>query len=559
MMVKIVNKLIDVLSLIIVLLFLTGGIWGDSVWGRWEISQLNGPVLLLIILLFIRFIFLRNSSSVKPYCVSWGEKTIEFLEKKDSKKRFVILLLLTGYYCIVMGMFVIKRHFGFQTNAYDLGLFDQILWNSAHGNILISSLKGNVTYLTDHFSPILIVLVPVYKLFYSPFTLLVLQTIVLGCSGIIVFFIAEKVIKNDLISYLFAFSFLSYLPLRLINIFDFHVISLAIPLLLAGFLCFLCHKKHLSLVFFFLAGLCKEEILLVLIFLGIVLFLFFKERKMGIILVLYGGILFICGIFIIPKIFGKEYVYGNRYAYLGDSLSEIIQTVIRQPYVIITRVFKWQVLLYIIRLLGPLAFLPVLAPLYLIMCLPIFSANVLSDLWQQRSLLYHYVSGIIPFLFIAGIMGAQRFLRDDFFINRRFTISYNRRIKILSVLILSATFLSYGRPEMRRIRELNLKSEFAWCQDILKKTIPDNASVSAESFLVPHLSGRQYVYLFPELGESDYIAFYDELDSWPLERDERDRLMKELPEKGYQKIFEEKGLRIFRKAGSREQGAGSKK
>ena len=47
----------------------------------------------------------------------------------------------------------VRRHRTFQT-GFDLGIFDQALWNTAHGRLLFSSLKGDTILLGDHFDPL---------------------------------------------------------------------------------------------------------------------------------------------------------------------------------------------------------------------------------------------------------------------------------------------------------------------------------------------------------------------------------------------------------------------
>ena len=70
------------------------------------------------------------------------------------------------------------KHWTFHTYVYDLGIFHQMLWNSARGHWFASSLK-HMNYLGDHFSPSLILLAPLTWLPRSVELLLIVGGLVL--------------------------------------------------------------------------------------------------------------------------------------------------------------------------------------------------------------------------------------------------------------------------------------------------------------------------------------------------------------------------------------------
>jgi len=82
--------------------------------------------------------------------------------------------------------------------------------------------------------------------------------------------------------------------------------------------------------------------------------------------------------------------------------------------------------------------------------------------------------------------------------------------------------------------------------------IPDDAKVSASNWIGPHLAHRRYLYLFPDLGDADYVIVdetepaYDTYVNPVLNLQSTGRL-RENPD--YRKIFDRNGVLVFEKTG----------
>jgi hypothetical protein len=63
-----------------------------------------------------------------------------------------------------------RAHLSFHTFSHDFSMFDESLWWSHHGRFLYAPVLGR-SYLTEHFSPILALLVPLHALISSPWLL----------------------------------------------------------------------------------------------------------------------------------------------------------------------------------------------------------------------------------------------------------------------------------------------------------------------------------------------------------------------------------------------------
>ncbi|UNO41597.1 DUF2079 domain-containing protein [Streptomyces sp. MST-110588] len=117
------------------------------------------------------------------------------------------------------------------TMSWDLGIFEQAIRGYAHLRAPIVDLKGPGTnILGDHFSPVLMLLAPFYRLFPSPVTLLVAQSALFALSTLPVTRVAAHVLgRGRGLAVGFAYG-LSW-GLQKAADFDFHEIAFAVPLI----------------------------------------------------------------------------------------------------------------------------------------------------------------------------------------------------------------------------------------------------------------------------------------------------------------------------------------
>ncbi|HIK12430.1 MAG TPA: DUF2079 domain-containing protein [Oscillatoriaceae cyanobacterium M33_DOE_052] len=107
---------------------------------------------------------------------------------------FFLALLLT-----------VHRYYTFYA-SFDQGIFNQVFWNGTHGRFfqssLSSSLSTNVVHsgeipdvsyhrLGQHFTPALLLWLPLYALFPYPITLTVLQVTLVTCAGLVLYVLAR--------------------------------------------------------------------------------------------------------------------------------------------------------------------------------------------------------------------------------------------------------------------------------------------------------------------------------------------------------------------------------
>src|SRR5262249_43262254 len=115
--------------------------------------------------------------------------------------------------------------------------------------------------------------------------------------------------------------------------------------------------------------------------------------------------------YLIPFFRGEPYPHLHRYAYLGSSLGEILLNMVGRPWRWIGVAFTGGKLVYLLVMLLPLGFLPLLAPRVLAAALPGLAQNLLSVDPILTNFRTQYQAFVLPFLVLAAIEGYAR-IRD---------------------------------------------------------------------------------------------------------------------------------------------------
>ena len=166
-----------------------------------------------------------------------------------------IAISLSAIFFIVYSYFSVLKYDSLSATAWDLGLHAQVLSSYLDGKFFYSFLLGK-SLLAIHFQPFIFFLVPLYKVFPTPISLLILQSFFLSFSAVILFDLSFRVLKKRItdLRYTLLISFvltLSYFisPLTFGSVmFDFHFLSFLPFLYFLAIDSFLTGKKITHLV-----------------------------------------------------------------------------------------------------------------------------------------------------------------------------------------------------------------------------------------------------------------------------------------------------------------------
>lgn len=414
------------------------------------------------------------------------------------------LWILIGLYVAVLGTTTLLRHYNFETQAYDLGIFEQSFWNAAHGRGLTNSLEQIPNHLGVHMSPGLFLLVPGYAVFPSPYYLLIIQTLALALGAWPLFLLAKKVLQDHRLSLLITIGYLLYPSLHWLNFYDFHEIAFFVPLLLAALYFIEIEKWGWAGLFLALSASVKEDAVLAVLFVGVYLLLKSPPKvKMGLGIITASLAYFLLTVFVLMPAFGGallQNLENHPYSQFGQTFGEIIKNIITSPVLVAQTLFTGQKFFYLLWLLLPVAFLPLWGWPGIVLLVPGLAENLLSNHPSQFSGLYQYDAILIPGLWVAVIYGLHSWLKSGRL--RDFLI----RDLVLSLVL--AGFVAFSPMSPVRV-PTNLFSPNPSLDAIRGelRLVPPELSVAASPKLLPHLSHRERVYMFGrERADVDFVV-----------------------------------------------------
>ena len=210
------------------------------------------------------------------------------VEIKSKKIPMKFVYCAAALFFVVVTLLASLKHHSFYSTAFDLGLYNQVMHGYAQGSVFSSILSFSI--LADHVQPILFLLTPVYWLFSSPLTLIVIQSLAIAIGSIPLFLLGRKYLKHEIAAFALFVGYFFVPALWYPALFDFHPLTLAVPFLMYA-VYFLVEKRYgLMVLFLVLAGLCKENLALLLVPFGIYLFLKDKKRVFGAVLAVIGAV-----------------------------------------------------------------------------------------------------------------------------------------------------------------------------------------------------------------------------------------------------------------------------
>jgi uncharacterized membrane protein len=330
-----------------------------------------------------------------------------------------LFILVTAAYILEMSHQALLRYDTFKATAFDLGNMDQVLWNTIHGRLFQFTNQavdwyGPPTRLAVHFEPIILPLSLLYAFHADPRILLIFQTLALAAGALPIYLLTRKYLPEwPLLAVLMAAAYLLSPAVLGIDIFDFHPIALATPLLLYAVLALEYKRYGWFLCACILAASCKEDVPLYLAILGLFLIWRYKLPRLGIALTITSILwsLVAWGI-IIPHFYpgAQHNNFWYRYESLGSSPGAATINLILHPWLLFTTFITLGRFYYLASLLRSSGFLALLGPEWLLIALPGLAENLLSTDSLTYSGVYHYNAAIVPFIMLAAIHGTRRFI-----------------------------------------------------------------------------------------------------------------------------------------------------
>lgn len=458
----------------------------------------------------------------------------------EDKKTLIIFLFIIS---LIFSFLSIRNHQQFQTFAWDLGFFDQIIWKASRFSYPYSTI-GKINLLGDHFQPVLFLLAPLYWFWPNVKIILIAQAFLVVFAGYPLFLLAQSKLKNYFFSWAVIVAYLLFYGTQFTITNEFHQ-SAFIPLFLSLFLLFYEKKENAGMVLSAIGLIsCREEMGLLITALGLMAIVQ-KKLKQGLVLFLFGIFsLFALIYFLIPLLSSQgRYIHYN-YGTAGETPIEVVRFFLLYPFDFLQLLIKPTVKLKTVFLsFASFGFLPLLSPTSLIPIAQQFVVRFIDTNTTHRWLnLNHYAAPLGPLLSY-GTINAVKWLKQKF--NKKI-VGFSAGLLLFFALLMNW----YNHGPINSLSKKQLYENESWIgnnQAVIER-VSKNAKVSAQNSLVPHLSQRESIYLLPEIADSDYIIvdLADGPNKYsPLTYKQTRELIDKLTASGEYKIVYQKGKSLL--------------
>lgn len=415
---------------------------------------------------------------------------------------YVVVGLAILLYLIAYSWLSITRHQTFNSTGLDLGIYDQAIWNSAHGRWFAASVETD-NLLGDHTDFGLLLYVPLFWIWPDVRLLLVAQTVILASGAAPIFWLARRRLNSEPLAACLSCLYLLYPAVGFINRYDFHPEVIILPALLWA-LVFIEQKRWLpTAICLTLTMLCKEYLGLEIAGYGLYILLYARDDKhmrwLGIACLVLGPLWTAAMVgWVIPHFrSGLPANFTERYLwFLGHNAPDSAEL----TFLLFTKS------LFVVELLAPLLFIPLLVPRRLVPMLIPLGIVLLSRAPAQASVFFQYMAEFIPALFAATIFGLEhqieRFRASSDaggLVRKRQLLVFSLGLSLFAYWIVRNPLFSNVPPIYYAVVGPQVRSNSASLESALR-LIPAEGCVVSSNNLLPHLSHRQQIFLLNPLG-----------------------------------------------------------
>ncbi len=349
----------------------------------------------------------------------------------------------------------------FEPTSYDNAIFEQAIRAYAHLQAPIVAIKGpGFNLLGDHFSPIIALVAPVYRVFPAAQTLLVVQAVLIAVSVYVVSSLGLRRLGlwaggGIAVAYGLSFGLQSAVKS------DFHEVAFGAPLLALAGAAYVEGRYGRVVAWSLPLLLVKEDLGLTVALIGLVLWLA-EERRRGTVLAVAGAVGFLFVVLLVIPWFNPE----GAYAYTGNVGGDrgLLATVFDDPGRKLLTVFMTFAVAGFAALVSPWALL----------VLPTFAWRFAGDNPFYWGTDFHYSILLMVIVAVAAIDAMDRFppLRLTAVVAVGFTV-----VMLVESPLASLVDPGFYEPPPRA----------AAAERVLTQ-IPDGASVDTDIGLMTHLT-----------------------------------------------------------------------
>lgn len=385
--------------------------------------------------------------------------------------------------------------------GFDIALYEQITWNTAHGRWFETSIFKYTTSTLGQDVTLLHALVAVpYRIFPSSYTLLLLETAAVALGALPLYLLSRRKLGRGP-GLALAFAYLVYVPLHHLNLYEYQPRAFALGLAFAMFHCLETGSLRGFVLSALLMLTSRIDTSLTVAAFGIYALLKRKPKAFGLTALVLGAGWFVIVMYFITPRFNTmgRLQYLDWYGYLGQTPGEILTTIVTRPLFVIESVLTSGKLAFLAKVYGESLFLPFLRPDVLLLSAPSLGLCLLSPRQIQWDIRYQYAAMLYPLAFLGTVAGVAT-LSAWGPLARRFGTPALVRFLVGAVVAGNlAAHVLVGSPVWFWLHQA--PPPYAEKAQQLAARIPPEAAVAASSQLGPRVSRRRRLYFFPPNNE----------------------------------------------------------
>lgn len=393
----------------------------------------------------------------------------------------------------------VRRHVLMRTTGYDLGIFEQAVRAYSQLRSPVVPLRGDhFNLLGDHFHPALAVLAPLYRLWPSPVCLLLAQSALLALAAVPLVRWAHRDLGRRP-AHVVAIGYGLSWGIASAAAFDFHEVALAVPLVSFALEALGRRRWVTAVVWAAPLVLIKEDLGLTLAALGV--YVAWKgPRRLGIVTAAAGLLASAIEIKLLLPAFNPAGGYAHGENLAEGSHSSLLTTVAFAPLDALRPDIKAMTLILVF---APSALLALRSPLSLI-AVPTLTWRMLSQNGFHWGTAFHYSAVLMPVVLAGFIDTLRQWRGSDHPLTHR-----HLRASLVTVLAVTVVMLpSFPLAQLAQRATWHTTPHIRAARALLAQ-IPDGVTVAASNRLVPQLTSRCQVVLFPTFPVGSRLYEYD--------------------------------------------------
>lgn len=400
---------------------------------------------------------------------------------------------------VFLSVTTIANHRNFGTSCFDMGIFVQMFHSlKEHLTAAVTCERAELmSHFRVHSSYIFYLLLPAYALFPRAETLLVLQAVFAVAGVVPLFLIARKHGLKGFVLLAMCLTYVFYGGIVMPCYYEFHE-NAFLPTILMWLL-YAADRKKIPLLYLMAVLTCivKEDAALYVICIG--LFFFFEEkgakRKHGILLAALAAVYFILTMRWLSRFGDGAFMTSSRFGNLmvdpKDGLWGVIGNVFKDPGYLISLLLQERTLLFFVQTMLPLLFLPFLTKklhrFWLLAPYAVMNLVIGAGYGYAADINYQYIFGPACLLIYAALKNVGELPR-----RRRNTLILTAGI----VTVVTTTAMASGKWSVAEYQWEN--KEFYRNMEECMRSVPQDASVLANTYFLPHLADRDQIYMLDE-------------------------------------------------------------